>query len=341
MTIAPIALRLTKGHTSHEAPDLAAFTAVNRVLLREQLADHDDKSPVTDLIAASTIASHVRLITNDEAPVTPVFVTLRGSPIPPIASSSALPVADARNFELAKQIHGHFAWQATPRRSRAGAVLVMAVCIPLSLPDVAMARPPAPPPPPRPPIAVTEPVANPTLPNLETILQAMNGRHAVVFVGAATVSGQIIGVDSEFVTLVDERDGKIATVPKAQITEVRAQTTQHVPEGPQPARTTAPEDLPTGKGGVISGAILVSLGGPLLISGIVFAGLSPSSPALWLGLAVPANALLGAGIPLLAVGVNRRKTFRAATQKPRLGRMRPWFGRTRGGGWTGGLVLQF
>ncbi len=343
-------LRFRAAETDGAAPELASFFAVDRSLLAEQDADHDDRTALADLLAAGIVHQHVRLIVDDEPGVLggPVFVTLRATPIP---APEVLEVApEVAAFVLADRVFGHFAW---PR----GPALVLAACLPLALPEVALAQAPASSRgavtvesvvPPAPPPVVDDgsldasPVVRPLPPppritsassQLETILQGMNGREAVVYAAGAKVTGLIIGVDGDFVTIIDaERDGKIALIPKAQIVEVRGRSTQSL---------TPYTDLPTGTGNLVAGGILVGIGAPLMLSGLVFLGLYPSYLFLHLPQILPAGVMLGAGIPNLVIGSRKRRAYQAAT-RPRLSdRLMPAVSRTPHGSWTGGLTLRF
>jgi hypothetical protein len=345
-------LRFRAAETDAAPPELASFVAVDRSLLGEQEADHDDRTPLADLVAAGIVHQHVRLVVDDEPGVLggPVFVTLRATPIPAPEVPELAPEVAA--FVLADRVHGHFAWPAARQR---GSALVLAACLPLALPDVAQAQAPAgsrgavtvesvvPPPPPAVDSgAVVAPVVRPSPPppriisaasQLETILQGMKGREAVVYAAGTKVTGLIIGVDGDFVTIIDaERDGKIALIPKAQIVEVRGRSAQMI----EPY-----VDLPTGTGNLVAGGILVGIGAPLMLSGLVFLGISPSSLFLYLPQILPAGVMLGIGIPNLVIGGRKRRAYQAA-MRPRLSeRLAPAVSRTPHGSWTGGLTLRF
>ncbi len=343
-------LRFRAAETDAAPPELASFFTVDWSLLGEQDADHDDRTALADLVAAGIVHQHVRLIVDDEPAVRggAVFVTLRATPIPAPEVVEAVPGVAA--FVLDDRVHGHFAW---PGARRAGP-LVLAACLPLALPSVALAQAPgtgdsrsavtvesvvpAPPPvvdagalavrPPPPPPRITSAVSQ-----LETILQGMKGREAVVYAAGAKVTGLIIGVDGDFVTIIDaERDGKIALIPKVQIVEVRGRSGQ----------LSAPyTDLPTGTGNLVAGGILVGIGAPLMLSGLVFLGLYPSYLFLHLPQILPAGVMLGAGIPNLVTGSRKRRAYQAA-MRPRLSdRLGPSVSRTPHGSWTGGLTLRF
>lgn len=365
-----LVLRFTEAETSAAAPELAAFAGAGRSLLGEQDADHDDRTPLADLLAAGIVNRHLRMVVDDEPAALrgPVFVTLRATPIPtPVLSPAPATTTPAVGaFVLADRVHGHFAWPATPR----GPALVLAACLPLALPDLAQAQsptgtpkpfsatsvtPPTPSPPvgtplrqepsinypppvvttPPPPVVAPAPPPPPpkitsATSQLETILQGMKGREAVVYAAGAKVTGLIIGVDGEFVTIIDaERDGKIALIPKLQIVEVRGRM--------------APElsDLPTGTGNLVAGGILVGIGAPLMLSGLVFLGITPSYIFIYLPQIVPAGVMLGVGIPNLVKGMKRRRAYQAATQRRFSDRLTPAVHRTPHGSWTGGLTLRF
>ncbi len=359
-----LALRFTEAETSLSRPDLAAFAAVDHALLREQQADHDDTSPLGDLLAASIVASQLRLVDDEPARAqAPVFVRQRHCPIPAISTtvttSHASPVIetpDAGDFVLDGHAHGHFAWPQR-RTSRTGAALVLAACIPMFMPDIAAAQaasvrqpapvvvPPSPAPVPAPVVvtpptpAVPRPAAAPTatppgVPNLQSILVAMRGHEAVVFAAGRMMTGMLIGVEGDFVMMVDDaRDGKIAMIPKSQITEVRGKVERPRREGPL---------LPDGMPQLAGGGVLVAIGGPLTISGLVFVSLAPSSAVLWGPQLIPGLLMAGGGIALLVSGTRKRRAFRDAIYKDNLAsRLTPSVGRTQGGGWTGGLRLRF
>jgi hypothetical protein len=361
-------LRFTQAETSLAPAELAAFAAVDHQrthkLLREQQADHDDSSALGDLIAASIVASRLRVIDDEPTRVAaPVFVPQRHWPIPAIStdSSTEMVTPTVDEFVLADHAYGHFAW---PRRrtSRVGTALVLAACIPMFLPDTAAAQAagarqpaavvpaapapaaaPAPvvttPPPTTAPVE-TAPVATaPALPSIQSILYAMKGHEAVVFVAGRKVTGLIVGVDGDFVMMVDEdRDGKIAMIPKARITEIRGKTSST----PRPRSREGVELPPDGTGALAGGGVLVAIGGPLMISGLVFVGITPSYTPLWLPQVLPALLFLGGGIPLLVMGTRRKRAYQQALFENRLARrVAPTFGRTPGGGWTGGLSLRF
>ncbi len=364
--MALLGLRFNAAETSSSAPDIAAFVGLDRRLLAEQLADHDDRSPLADLVAAGLAASCLRVLIDEPHAGSPVFVTLRATPIPAITSAD--PAVDPRAFLLADQVHGHFAWPARAGRSRGGAALVLAACIPLVVPDVARAQAagarstgtattstsapaattaPAPvvtPTPPA-PVVTTPPQPDPAAPAIapgvtdsdaaikfETILRAMNGREGVVFAGGTKVRGLIVGVDGDFVTVIDaDRGGKIALIPKTQITEVRGKLKPKLPVG-----------MPNGIGGIVSGSVLVGVGSPLMLSGLVFLSFGASYYYVYLPQILSAAVMLGVGIPVLVRGTKRRRAYKAAMQEAELGyRLSPSVGRTRGGAWTGGLSFRF
>ena len=348
-------LRFTEREVSILPPDIAAFAG------RPRPADHDEGSPLAGLVAAGALASRVSVYFEavDGPASAPVFVTARAAPIPAIEVEEDTQPADVDAFILATQLDGLFVW---PRRT-AQRALALAVCLPLGLPDVAAAQAAAPVSAPAaapvsapaaapvsapavrpvvapaPPAPVVPPAPNVTPGSLratvEVILKSMNGREGVVVARRATVSGLIIGVEGEMVTLIDySKDGKIVMLPKSDILEIRGRV-------PPPPISSLP---PRGTGMVIAGGAMVGVGVPLMLSGLIFSALS-ASYAIYLGLPqiVPAAALLGAGIPLLVFGTRRRRAHEEALKKHVLahGRLLPTVGRTRHGGWTGGLVLRF
>jgi hypothetical protein len=291
-----------------------------------------------------------------------VFVSQRHWPIPPISPALAAPMPGA--FALADHTHGHFAWPQPQRRpSRVGVALVLAACIPMFLPDTAAAQqpvaqpttpliPPAPSaaPGPRPPPPTTAVApdweaptpAAPEQPNLQAVLYAMKGLEAVVYIRGRKITGRIIGVDGGFVMMVDEdHDGKIAMIPKEQITDVRGKL-----GGASGRAKLSDAEMaalpPDGTGLLAGGGILTALGAPLFVSGVVFVAITPSFTPIWMPQLLPALVFLGAGIPMIVAGTRRRRAYQQALFGATLGqRLSPSFARTPGGGWTGGLSLRF
>ncbi len=391
-----LSLRFTEAETSLAPPNLAAFTVVDRALtqlLQEQLADHDDGTALADLLAAGVVASRMQVLVDSEPGLAdaPVFVTLRSTPIPAIEVEDRSGV-DVGAFVLKDVVHGHLAWPVVAARmstmSRVSrASLVMAVCIPLALPDTAMGQAPArapattqgaaraavspasatiqgsvrstpavsqapvvPTPPasapvvetqvvPPPPATVPPPqIQGPTVPTLNTLLQAMRGHEGVIFTGDTRITGLILSVEGEFVVMVnDERDGKIALIPKAQIVEVRGKVGRT-----RSGKPGALPDMPDGTGALAGGGIMTALGAPLMLSGLVFVGIIPSGTSVYLPQVIPAAVLLGGGIPLLVMGTRRRRAYNSAVmQSMASGRLTPSVSRTPHGSWTGGISLRF
>lgn len=356
-------LRFTQAETSIAPPDLAAFAAVDPALLREQLADHDDSSPLADLISAGLMATRLPLLIDSEPGIatSPVFVTLRATPIPALDDEAApeAPI-DVAGFALADHVAGHLAWAPPPaaRGSRPGVMLVLATCMSLALPDAALAQAPAA----RQPAATTSVQPPPSLPaepaadfnptpapapsvapaiaapmnDLDARLLAIQGYEAVVTAGGVRITGRVLTSDAQYVTMVDsERDGMIARIPRAQVTDVRGQIKKE-------RRGASLAGMPDGGPQLAGGGVLVALGAPLTISGLVFVSIAPSYVPLYLPQLLPGLLMLGGGIPLLVVGSRRRRAYRSAVAEALMaGRLSPSVGRTVGGGWTGGLSFRF
>ncbi|HEY8377472.1 MAG TPA: hypothetical protein VIK91_13345 [Nannocystis sp.] len=225
------------------------------------------------------------------------------------------------------------------------------MAMPLAVPDLAVAQgptaaattpapdvsTPAEPPPPSPAAPVPAPEGPAPAPppaaisaTMQTILDGMKGQEAVVFARGGTVTGRIIAVDGASVLMVDyEHEGKIAMIPKADVLEVRGRVRKRIPPG-----------MPDGTGSLAAGGVLVGLGGPLMLSGLVFFGLGPGDlQFVYLPQIIPAVILLGGGIPLLVRGTRQRRAYQAA-QSELTARLTPTFGPTRGG-FSGGLTLRF
>jgi hypothetical protein len=382
-TMDGIQLRFRTRETACAPPDIAAFTGVDRTLMDEQHADTDDRSPLDELVTAGVIAKELHVVADPAEPrmaEPPVFVTLRTTPIPAIAIAPQ--PADADAFVLPDELHGHLAWPTiTTRRPRPlrGAALVFTVCIPLILPDMALAarpgptavvaaqspRPvalplkiarrgappapaatPSPPPPPAPAEATPStdaPAPPPAVPPaLEQALQAMKGTRVLVHAGGSIVDGRLVGVDGDLVTLQNVDDGRIAMIPKVHITHVYPKVDRPKDESNDDDDDDDDDDdeLPTGIGLTAAGGILTGVGTAGLITGIALFAITPSSYSVYLPAIIPATLLLGAGIPMLAIGVKRRRAYNEACSKPRR-RLEPAVSRTRHGTWTGGLTLRF
>ncbi len=144
-----------------------------------------------------------------------------------------------------------------------------------------------------------------------------------------TAEGRISAVQRDTFTLIDfAAGGKVWVLQKSRVTSLRVQTPKPLPQN-------------TGTGMIAGGAILATLGGPVLLTGVVFLGLFPSGFAyMSLPMLLTGGPAVGAGIALVVAGSKRRRAYNTALHERGLS-LTPSGGRTRLGTWTGGLTLRF
>lgn len=143
--------------------------------------------------------------------------------------------------------------------------------------------------------------------------------------GGKALRGRIGAVQADTFTLIDSSDGQILVIPKSGVTSVRAYVPPPVPDK-------------NGGGLIAGGSVLTALGVPVFISGIVFVAICPSCVYLHVPMLVVGGAGLGAGIPMITKGLQRRTAFQKALEEHRI---TPMVSRTPGHGWTGGLQIRF
>lgn len=143
--------------------------------------------------------------------------------------------------------------------------------------------------------------------------------------GGKVLRGRVGAVQLDTFTLINRADGQILVIPKSSVTSLRAYI---------------PPPLPTknGTGLIAGGSVLTALGVPVFITGVTFLAICPSCTYLHLPMLIVGGGALGAGIPMISRGIQRRTAFQRAVQEHQLS---PMVTRTPYGGWSGGLQLRF
>jgi hypothetical protein len=183
------------------------------------------------------------------------------------------------------------------------------------------------------------PAPAPTLP--DQVWAPMLQREVELIIRDGTVvTGTLIGHDATSVTVIGT-DGVVKVQPKAAVVLLRAVPPAaaavpapvvvppaYPPASAAPPVAPAPQRLPTGKGLLVSGAVLTSIGALLWATSVGLAAdrttnyegeTYPSfSPGVWAPFLVTSMFHLGAGIPMLAVGARRRRAYSEAGDRPSL-----------------------
>jgi hypothetical protein len=139
------------------------------------------------------------------------------------------------------------------------------------------------------------------------------------------IAGRITAVQDVTFTMIDRENGVVRVMRKVDVDQLRV----NVP-GPLPKKD--------GTGLLAGGGVLMAVGSPVFLSGVVFLGVCPSCTYFHVPMLLVGGAAIGAGIPMLVRGTRRRQAANAA----RDGRWlpTPTISATRHG-WTGGLRLRF
>jgi hypothetical protein len=178
------------------------------------------------------------------------------------------------------------------------------------------------------PVPREAPAASPFGPDRALVDAAWEGvdGFAVVLMlkGGREMRGLVGAVQRDTFTLIEAGTGTVLVLPKSGVVSLRV----HVPSPP-------PEK--NGTGLIVGGSILGGVGSPIFLSGLVFLGVCPSCTSLHLPLLLIGAAGLGAGIPMLARGMKKRKLYNEAMRERALSPMvsrNPY-------GWTGGVSFRF
>jgi hypothetical protein len=163
----------------------------------------------------------------------------------------------------------------------------------------------------------------------DAALANLVGHDVFATTAQGVVAGRIVAFDGTTVSLTLV-NGQVAAIPRVQLFGVKLDIDS---KGKQ-------RDWLPGTGMEIAGGVLTTMGVGGLIAGFVLIGTSYSSveyilPAMGAGV-----ASLGAGVPLLVVGVQKRKRA-LGKLKGKHATLTPAPMRTRGGGWGGSLTLRF
>ncbi|MCA9659533.1 MAG: hypothetical protein KC486_14395, partial [Myxococcales bacterium] len=168
--------------------------------------------------------------------------------------------------------------------------------------------------------------------------QAMRGEEVKLMLPQGPRQGRLVAVDGPEIVFVDyEGDGRLYSVPKVQVMEIRGVVKRDFGAGRDRPYGVPDPTLPTGNGLIAGGSVATAIGGPFFLSAVVLTGVCPSCVSITLPLFIPGIIGLGAGIPMLVRGVRRRRAWR---QSAITSRLRPSFGGTRQG-WTGSLTFRF
>lgn len=173
------------------------------------------------------------------------------------------------------------------------------------------------------------------------------------------VSGKLVGFDDDTIVLAVP-NGSLLTIQREEVTSVR----HHVPP-PAPRDAVAPtpspeedEDDPPYKAHVITGSIIVGVGGTLALAGLVMVAVTApgpqcdgtasssslcgdylgSYPGMWAATVVaPGLAIVASGAAVLGVGMKRKKQNEERRAKAQV-RFTP---RVQRSAWGGNLQLRF
>ena len=143
--------------------------------------------------------------------------------------------------------------------------------------------------------------------------------------GGSSMTGRVGAVQRDTFTLIESGTGTVRVLPKSGVVSLRVYVPPPIPEK-------------TGTGLLVGGGILSAMGTPVFITGAVILGTCPSCAYIHLPMLLIGGAALGAGIPMIVKGAKRRGLYNRAIEERRL---TPVIGRTRHGGWSGGLRFQF
>jgi hypothetical protein len=211
---------------------------------------------------------------------------------------------------------------------------------PVEQPTVA---PPVAEPPPTPTVAPPTPTVQAESLSLTgtTLWEGLLGKQVrLEMKGGQAVAGTIVAQTSRDLAVARAPDGLVVAVPKSEVIGVRLR----IEAAPAGGSNVPIGDRPTqnGKGLLVGGVVMVTIGSILALSGTVFLAISPSSVFLSLPQLLPGLAFIGGGSAMIANGGKKKKAYNKAWGlPPHAGlQMTPLFAAGRNGG-TAGLMLRF
>jgi len=148
-------------------------------------------------------------------------------------------------------------------------------------------------------------------------------RVTVTLEDGTKVTGSLYGARPQTFTVVLD-DGQVRVMRRSAVTDVRV------------TEVTVPTQ--NGIGMLVVGGLLVGVGVPVLISGLVFLGITPAYPVIWAPQVVIGGAATGGGITLIVYGTRRRVRFTEALSKRNRLALRDRPQRVQ---WTGGMSFRF
>ena len=174
------------------------------------------------------------------------------------------------------------------------------------------------------------------------IWDGLEGQRVVLgLADASSVKGTVVTHSASEVALARDSDGLVVSVPKAEVQTVnmRAQAGSNGRPGVG-AAGTLPRD--SGRKLHSGGVVLLSIGSPFALAGIVMLGVCPGCLYIHLPLLLPGTAMIIGGAVALKRAKKRNIAFRKAWGIPLAGRMQltPTLGVGRSGGEVG-FTLRF
>ena len=174
------------------------------------------------------------------------------------------------------------------------------------------------------------------------IWDGLEGQRVVLgLADASSLRGTVVTHGATEVALSRDSDGLVVSVPKAEVLTVNLRARAASSGRPGVGATgTRPRD--SGRKLHSGGVVLLSIGSPFALAGIVMLGLCPSCLYIHLPLLLPGTAMIIGGAVALKRAKKRNIAFRKAWGIPLAGRMQltPTLGVGRSGGEVG-FTLRF
>lgn len=136
------------------------------------------------------------------------------------------------------------------------------------------------------------------------VWEALSGNELRLTLRDGSFSGKLMGIHDGALVFARAGDGLIVSLPATEVTRI------HAPRDRQRARP--PRPMNNGGGLIAGGAVLLGIGAPAVVAGIVMTGIFPGFFFINLPLLVPGGAMLGAGAAMMKVGVDRKRMWSAA-----------------------------